>query len=100
MAASSNLTPEQRATRSRLGAYALHSKVDSAAHLAPARAGMVARFEREVDPDGILDPAERARRVAQARKAFYTALALKSSRARSARTARSVQSQVDEEKIG
>lgn len=47
-----------------------------------ARAGLLAKFEREVDPEGILDPAERARRAESARKAFYTRLALKSAQAR------------------
>jgi hypothetical protein len=36
------------------------------------------RFEREVDPDGTLDPAERARRAENARKAYFASLALKS----------------------
>ncbi len=42
----------------------------------------MARFEREVDPDGTLEPAERERRAAHARKAYYSALALKSAKAR------------------
>ncbi len=40
------------------------------------------RFERLVDPDCVLAPEERARRAAHARKSYFTALALKSSRAR------------------
>jgi hypothetical protein len=42
----------------------------------------MARFDLEVDPDGVLDPDERARRAAHARKAYFTALALKSAVAR------------------
>jgi hypothetical protein len=34
-----------------------------------ARRGLIAKFEREVDPDGTLDPAERARRVEHLRRA-------------------------------
>ncbi|WP_246351054.1 hypothetical protein [Nocardia barduliensis] len=40
------------------------------------------KFDRLVDPDGLLSPEERAYRSAQARKAHYTRLALKSAQAR------------------
>jgi hypothetical protein len=40
---------------------------------------------RQVDPDGILPEAERQRRAECARKAYYTALAAKSARARRSR---------------
>lgn len=46
------------------------------------RQAFLARFEREVDPDGVLLPAERARRAENARKAYFKRLALKSARAR------------------
>lgn len=49
---------------------------DRTAATAPARAGLLARFEREVDPDGTLSPHERAKRADSARRAFYTRLAL------------------------
>jgi hypothetical protein len=54
---------------------------------AAARKAFADRFEREVDPDGVLSPAERARRAESARKAHFTRLALASSRARAARKA-------------
>ncbi|MGY1695450.1 transposase [Geodermatophilus sp. SYSU D00814] len=38
--------------------------------------------EREVDPDGVLSPAERARRAGHARTAYFTRLALRSAQAR------------------
>jgi hypothetical protein len=38
------------------------------------REGFLRRFEREVDPDNELPPAERARRAEQARLAFYAEL--------------------------
>ena len=41
------------------------------------------RFEREVDPDNKLDPKERARRAAHAKKAYFQRLALKSAQSRS-----------------
>jgi hypothetical protein len=40
------------------------------------------RFERQVDPDGVLSAQERARRAGAAMRAYFTALALRSSRAR------------------
>jgi 8-oxo-dGTP diphosphatase len=48
------------------------------------------RFERQVDPDGVLEPTERARRAQSARKAFFMRLALKSAQARRARRSPSV----------
>lgn len=62
---------------------------DRTAATAPGRAGLEARFEREVDPKGELDPAERARRVDALRKAHFARLALRSAQSRrSARKAR------------
>jgi hypothetical protein len=81
------LSPEQRTLRARIGGLSLHAQVDSREHLAPARAAFMARFDREVDPDGVLPAAERARRAELARKVYFTRLALKSSRARSKRKA-------------
>lgn len=45
----------------------------------------MARFEREVDPDGVLDEEERARRADHARRAHFTALAYKSAKVRRAK---------------
>ena len=45
-------------------------------------------FEREVDPDGLLEPEERARRAAHARAAHFARLAYLSARARAARARR------------
>jgi hypothetical protein len=55
---------------------------DRAAATAPARSGFDARFEAEIDPDGTLDPAERARRVASKRRAYFARLALLSAQSR------------------
>lgn len=38
----------------------------------PGRNGMQRRFERCVDPDGILSPAERAKRVKNARQFYFS----------------------------
>lgn len=55
---------------------------DRAARTAPARAALMAKFEHEVDPDGTLLPAERARRAEHLRKAYFQRLALKSAKSR------------------
>jgi hypothetical protein len=55
---------------------------DRAARVAPARAGMEAKFVNEVDPDGVLDEAELALRVAAARKAYYARLSRLAAKAR------------------
>lgn len=80
------LTPEQRSLRASIAAHEMWAHCDNpTAHTAPARAAFMDRFEREVDPDGVLTPEERARRAAHARKAHFAKLALRSSRARAAR---------------
>lgn len=77
----------QRVLRARTAAHAFHARVaDEAAHTAPARAAFLSRFEREVDPDGALEPQERARRAEHAKKAYFLKLAAASSRARSKKT--------------
>jgi hypothetical protein len=77
-----------RVLTGRIGAYTLHSRYDCRELLEPARRGFEARFEREVDPEMVLDPAERARRAEMARKAYFSRLALKSAQARRKRSAR------------
>lgn len=76
-------------TRSLVASLAAHESwantTDRSARTAPARAALMARFEREVDPEGTLEPAERARRAEHKRKAYYQRLALKSAKARAAR---------------
>lgn len=58
---------------------------DRAAATAKARQALADKFDREVDPDGTLDPAERAKRAANARRAFYQRLAIKSAQSRGAK---------------
>lgn len=50
-----------------------------------ATAAFLSTFEKAVDPEGILPPAERAFRADHARKAHFSGLALKSAQARRAR---------------
>lgn len=55
-----------------IGAHVSWSRTDDrAARTAPARKASMERFEREVDPEGLLEPQERAVRAEHARKAFY-----------------------------
>lgn len=78
-------SPGERALVARVAAHARWSREnphDPAGPLPRARKAFDARFEREVDPDGVLTPEERARRAGHARKAYFTRLALKSAQAR------------------
>jgi len=75
--------PADASLRGRIGANERWARTDDrVAATAPARAGFDARFEREVDPDGVLDPVERARRVASKRRAYFARLALRSAQSR------------------
>ncbi len=58
---------------------------DRTARTAPARRAAEARFEKLVDPDGVLTPEERAKRAESARKAHFRMMALKSARVRRAK---------------
>jgi hypothetical protein len=78
------LTPAQRKLRAQIAANSRWSRENPAPTAARGQAGLLARFEREVDPDGTLEPAERARRAEAARKAHMQRLALASSKARGA----------------
>lgn len=57
---------------------------DRTARTAAAREGLQAKFEREVDPDGVMDPITKAKAVEAHRKAYYLRLAQKSAQARKA----------------
>jgi hypothetical protein len=81
--ADSSSERSHRVLQARMAAHALHARVtDPTAHTAPARKAFLSRFEREVDPDGLLDPQERARRAEHAKKAYFLKLARASSSAR------------------
>ena len=74
--------PKEMALRGRIGAYRLHATHDPKETTKAAREAFMARFEREVDPDGTLSPEERARRAEAARRAYFAQLAHKSAKAR------------------
>jgi hypothetical protein len=77
------MTPQDRILRARIAANTLHAKcADPRKHTAPARRAFLTKFEREVDPNGVLTPEERHRKALRARKAHMQRLALKSAKAR------------------
>ena len=76
------MTPAERSLRARLAAHSLHAQVDSRDHTEPARRAFMSRFEDEVDPNRVLSKTERQRRAEQAKKAYFTRLALRSVQAR------------------
>ncbi|MGH9151355.1 MAG: hypothetical protein ACRD03_02890 [Acidimicrobiales bacterium] len=67
-----------QATYGRIGAHESWARTeDRSARTAKARAAFMAGFERQVDPDGVLSPDERARRAEHAKKAHFARLATK-----------------------
>lgn len=76
------LSPEERTLRARVAAHTLHSKRDPHETTAKARQAFSEKFERQVDPQGVLPPEERQRRAMHARKAHFARMALASARAR------------------
>lgn len=76
-------SPMERVLHSRAASHVRWSReADRTKATAPARAGLQAKFERQVDPEGVLDPVERAKRAESARKAYYAELTRKSIAAR------------------
>lgn len=73
------------------GQIAAHTRwahtADRSAATAPARTAFIARFERLVDPDGVLPLDERRKRAESAKKAHMLKLAEKSAAARARRKA-------------
>lgn len=80
------MTPAERTMRAQLGAHAQWASCeDRTARTAAARSGFYKRFEKQVDPDGVLHPDERAKRAEHARKAHMMRMSLASAKARRAR---------------
>lgn len=76
-------TPAERSLMARIASNTSWANTaDRSARTAPARRAFLDRFERQVDPDGTLPPAERARRAESARKAHFQRMARASARAR------------------
>lgn len=82
-ASPNRLTPSQRSQQAKMASYSSWARTwDEAGRTQTARHKFLSRFEREVDPEMKLPTQERARRAEQAKKAYFAALALKSSKAR------------------
>ena len=77
---SRGLTASERTIRARLAA--LHQHAQGRTNTGPGTVAFLARFERQVDPDGILPAPERARRAEYAKRAHFTEMAYRSARAR------------------
>lgn len=74
------LSPEERKLRARAAAYALHAQGGTS-----TKAGtrsFLERFERQVDPEGLLPIEERTRRALLARKSYMSLLGMKAAKAR------------------
>lgn len=72
----------EMAMRGRLGGLAKSARHDAVEGTALARQAFLSKFEREVDPDGLLPEEERHRRAAAARKLHFANLATASARKR------------------
>jgi hypothetical protein len=78
--------PEDRRRYGTLGAHTQWSRErDRTARTAGARRAFLDRFEREVDPEGTLPADVRAKMAANAKRAYFLRLALKSAKARAAK---------------
>ena len=78
-----------RSTAGRIGALARLAQYDPKVLTEKARAAFVTnRFENEVDPDRTLEPAERTRRAAAARRAHMLRLAARSAEVRASKKGR------------
>jgi hypothetical protein len=83
------ITPEERSLRARAAAHRMHAAGKT--NTQPGRDAFLAKFEREVDPDGVLPEAERRRRALHARKAHMLTLSMKS--AQTARAKKAVEAE-------
>jgi hypothetical protein len=80
-----SLTPNERKLRAKAAVNASWARTpDRRARTKPASDAFLKRFENDVDPERKLSERERALRAENARKAYFAALALKSSKARRA----------------
>ncbi len=76
----SNEKETNRSVIGKIGAHAMHAQGKT--NTGPAFEAAMARFEKQVDPEGILPLEERAKRAAHAKALFYAQLSRKSALAR------------------
>lgn len=84
------LSPSEKSMRARIAAHARWSKYDSREHAAKMRAAGPAGdayWLDRVDPERVLDPADRERRAKHAKAAHYARLQFASVRARARKSA-------------
>ena len=78
--------------RSQIASLAAHTSWARTPHraerMAPANRAREARWEREVDPDGVMDPPDRAKAAEAARAAYYRRLSMAGVEARRAKSNR------------
>ena len=79
------MTREEQAAWGRIGGLTANARHGGKAMTAGARRGFVDRFEHAVDPDGRLEPIERARRGERAMRAHMLRLAMASAQVRAAK---------------
>jgi hypothetical protein len=79
----SDLTPSERTQRARLAAnVGLAFTQNRSARTEPGRRAAFAKFEKLVDPDGVLPETERIKRAESLRKAHLQRMAFTSAKAR------------------
>jgi hypothetical protein len=79
-------TPEHRTLVAQIAAAERWGRTsDRAAGTAAARAGLRAKYAREIDPDNTLDPAERERRVDSLMRAHMLRMSLAAKASRDAK---------------
>jgi hypothetical protein len=83
---SSEMTPQQRSRRARVAAHASWAATaDRKARTSAGTTAFLARFERQVDPEGLLPDDQRAEMARHARIAYMLRLAERSAQARRGR---------------
>jgi hypothetical protein len=83
LAASKNLTPDERTLRARLAAHARWSQEDPTGNAKPAQAGLLDRFRREIVAEqGEVAEPELTRRAEARRREHMARIAFKRSRTR------------------
>lgn len=83
MPSNDSLSPAERVMRARIAANVRWAQCeDRTAATEPARRAAQSRWEREVDPGGVLDPQERSKRAEFAKKAHMARMAYNSAKAR------------------
>jgi hypothetical protein len=84
--------PFRSSTQARAAAHSSWARTpDRAARTAKAREAAVAKFERDVDPDGVMSPADRRKAAVNAQRAHMYAMSQKGVDKRKAKRANSQQ---------